>query len=147
MPEQTSLPYNRIHKAVDRLITNNGSENTADMLESLAVTKIKNTVEIQDLIFKQIICSFKINKILFETGWGEKYKNARLSCFFLLNKHAGLSPVQIKEKFKKYKQGRTNINNKISEMKNIIELPKANPKLYELHTEVEKVILLFIEKK
>lgn len=142
-----TIPYQRIHDAVGTIIKKNGPEQAADLLESLSITtKIKDKTHIREFIMAQVKTEHGINLKTFQTSNAQAYKDARKSAFLLLNMYADLSAQKIKQYFKSFPHSRQQINNCIAEMKDVLQVPAANRKLYNIHIRIDENVKIYIDK-
>ena len=137
----------RIQKGVDLLISKNGSEYTAELIEAIAIQTNSNNHNyfnaIADLIILNVVKTFNINYKLLSSGASENYKDARKCCFYLLNKHCKMSEVKIKKFIPNYTKTTGAINASIKNMKSIMELPRINKELEKKCIQIENKILEF----
>ena len=141
--------YTRISTNVDILISKHGSQKTADIIESMALAKTIDlcTIDLQKAIIQEVSKQFKINIKLLETSDATIYKQARKSCFYLLNKHATLSHAQIRQKFTKLNKTKSYVGHYIQQMKSIIETPNVDKLHHKIHVDIETTIIKFITTK
>jgi chromosomal replication initiation ATPase DnaA len=144
---QNLTAFTRLQKGVDTLISIHGTETTADLIESLSLEKNISSytanINLQKLIVKTVVETFRINKNLLSTAPDPKYKQARQCCFYLLHCHCNMSGADIKKVFPKYLKTRNNINSQIKSMKEIIDLPRINKTLHDKWEISEKQITKF----
>lgn len=137
----------RIEQGIDNLIQKHGIEKSADLIEALSLEKNAAihtfNVNLQKLIIKQVVEKFKINNHLLSTSAAEHYKQARKCCFYLLNKHCSMSSGAIKKIFPKYPKTRNNISAAITQVKELMELPKIDKKFYDTIIYIEEYIIKF----
>lgn len=141
------IAFKRIQKGIDTLISIHGSETAASLIEAITLEKNSKaytfTVNLQKLIEKQVVETFRINQKLLSSSNDTKYKEARKCCFYLLKKHCDMSAGAIKKQYPKYLKTRNNIASEINQMLQIVELPQINKKLYEKFVLVEQKIVDF----
>lgn len=144
---QTITAFTRIQKGIDNLISQHGTESTADLIESLSLEKnhLLHTynINLQKLIVKQVVETFRINHKLLSTAPDEKYRKARQCCFALLSIHCKMSSREIKKQFPKYTKTRSNISAQIKIMQGIIELPAIDKVIHEKFCTIEKQIIKY----
>lgn len=143
----TITAFTRIQKGIDNLISKHGTESTADLIEYLSLEK--NTVSytyninLQKLIVKKVVETFRINHKLLSTASDKKYHKARQCCFYLLKIHCDMSSGEIKKQFPKYVKTRSNISAQIKIMHSIIELPAIDKAMYNICCSIEKDIIKY----
>ena len=145
MSEQTVVnPLVRIQKGIDVLIAKRGSESTANLIESLSLVPTSKVyvynVNLQQIILKSVIDTFKVSHKNLFLSVSENYKDARKCLFYLLKQHCGITPGAIKKAFPKYTKTRANIGAQIENMQQIIDLPKANNELHVKYMLINRTI-------
>lgn len=138
-------PLLRINNSIDVLISKHGSQKAAVILEALSVqdnTAIhSNSTDLQKFIIKQCIALHGVTQRYFAIGKNSDYKQARITCFYLLHTHCNLSCAKIKTLFPQYPHTRGKIQADINQMKNIIDLPRIDKDHHAKYTQLNEIII------
>ncbi len=147
--EQKEMPTSRIATSIERLITKNGLEKTADILETVSIGNTiqfdKLNIDLQKFILTETIKEFRISASSFDKSKSEAYKKARCTCFFLYNKYCHLSPQKILQNHKKFIGTRTRVGFAIKKMEQIVAMPNIDKQHYALHIKITEKVISFID--
>lgn len=147
-----NTPLQRISSGIDALIKKHGSEKTADFIETISKNHSldfdKVNIELPKFILSEIITNFKVRYLLFQTCDHQRYKRARMSCFYFYRIYCNYSLLDIKNKFPKIKERtRSYVSKNISKVSEVIKMPSIDKEHYRLHMKVDEKIREYIKKQ
>lgn len=136
--------YRDLQDHIEVMIGKFGLQNSVKFLGRLidntevASDKDARAKEIVELTIAKSIEVFDLEKDKFYQSDLTEYKDARMSCYYIIHKYTQISYGRISEIFQQKKRSVWYFQSKCEEM---ISIPKFYPKFMSLHTIVENYII------
>ncbi len=147
--KKTAYNYIQLQDRIDTLIGKFGLQKTIEVIEHISnntALQNKDTQKMKLLILytiSQSIDIFNIEEENYFTSTIEEYKEARMSCYYLLKKYSDISHASIGENFQQSKRAILYHHHKCEE---ILSIPQFYKSFVEKFKTLENNVINFITK-